>query len=213
MTANEVTAARTELGVTPAECAEHLGVSSADVAAWEAGDTRIPRPAARMLSWLVMMKQRERAFNAAGLPECSWRNQEAARQEVVTDGEVEKWDAHVASCAKCQTIEAYITTHLGPEPPMPGSGSVAILAAIGRFVFALPAWARPALAGAAMLFAMVALDLVLDLLSWLMGGSSPPLGWGHSVRGLVIFTFAGGALGLVYGGCAALYRRLYPRDV
>jgi hypothetical protein len=181
MTASEVAAARLELGLSIPDGAEELGVPESRVADGESGKARIPRFGARALSYLVAMKRRDRAIEAARLPECGWVTQRFKRPDAVDDAdfrrEMNEWDFHSAGCGTCQAREDYIDTHLGPEPEMPLPRSLVVFMAISRPLEAFPGWSHPAFGVAALSFALCVWLCGVDIFWWLVGqAEQPPMG-------------------------------------
>jgi hypothetical protein len=220
MTPSEVVAARAELEMTVSACAEELGVSSVDVAKWESGAAPIPRDTEQMLSWLVAMRRRERAFDAAKLPECAWRIEQTTRDTLAPAKtsselgvEVDKWNAHVANCVTCQAIEEYIDTHLGPEPQLPMPRPLRLLLALIAPAMALPSWARPAAGWAALAGGLFTTRWAFDALAWaVVRSNNPPMSIGRGLKGLLAFMLAGATLGLLWGIGGALVRRFRSQD-
>jgi transcriptional regulator with XRE-family HTH domain len=201
MTSSELTTARLELGFSLAEFAEYMGVSESEVAAWESGKVRIPRPEAQLLSWNVAMKRRDRAIKAARLPECAWANEWDNRPDSddadESIREQEEWDVQTAACSVCQTRENYLTTHLGPPPPVPMPSDVVVLETVERFVDALPVWSRAPLGGAAV-------GLAVSLYEW-------GTGRGVGALGFALFIAGGAVIGLLQWGARELFRRVSGR--
>jgi hypothetical protein len=165
MNGSEVAAARVELEMSLEQMAHQCAVSTEDVRHWEMGLKDVPRGTAKLLSWLVLMKRRDRVMAASGLPDCEWvRSWNGTGMPEGADEaqrHIEALSVHARTCASCQARDQYAAKHLGPPPPMPGSGWLAVIAPIARFGMTLPGWARPALFGAVFLVAIVGFRLAI----------------------------------------------------
>ena len=72
MTAEDLTRARTVLGLSPGELAAEIGLTEPVVRAWEDGSLRIPQQYAIQIVWRAAVAERQAALASSGLPECGW---------------------------------------------------------------------------------------------------------------------------------------------
>jgi hypothetical protein len=208
MTSEDLAAARERLGMNPGELADELAVAEAEVRGWEAGTVRIPRRVAGDVAFRVAVAEQDAALRDAGLPDCPWVVEWDAEPDAPTpEAEVarlERFDEHAAACAVCLARERYAEEHLPPLPSPPMPAGMRFWMAAALTLERLPAWARPAAAGAALLFAISAIRAVF-LLPRLV---RDPRGAGTVVAALAAASAAGAAGGLVYSAVRPAFRRL-----
>jgi len=203
VTAAEFAVARRTLGWTDDEVAAELDVSTAVVRAWAAGDVAVPRRHARQLVWQAAIAERQAVLRESGLPECAWLR---THLETIPDdaGGMERHArataGHLESCEVCRAHERYEAEHCGPLPPPPGSAWFRVFQWIER----VPAWARPAVVGAAILMGIVLLRM-LFLVPALM---ADPGRLGEVALAIVAAGGAGAVGGLAYSLTRPSLRKL-----
>jgi hypothetical protein len=163
MTAEEFTIAKQTLGETDDQLATTLGVTPHVIRAWTQGSTRIPHRDAKYIVFLVAAKQREVALKSSGLPECAWfrahENPPATEKTDELIKHAEALERHFHHCPTCQTREKYVSERFGPMPSPPSAGLLRLFEWVER----VPAIARPAAVGAALLATLVLLRVIFSL--------------------------------------------------
>lgn len=167
LTATELAAARARLGRTPDQMAADLGLTPNVYEAMEAGALAVPKRTAQWVRIQLDALDREAALATSGLPECPWVKAFEARPEPRKIEERtrrhEELIAHVQSCATCQARNRFLDERFGPPPMPPLPGWVRAVGRVGDFAGRLPAWARPAVWGAAALALLTLLRVVFVL--------------------------------------------------
>lgn len=203
----EVRAARERMALSHAQLAVHLGLTEAQVRAWEAGTTTPPRGAGQNLAHLLASHEQNAAIEAAGLPACTWEPESDASSLADFDGVsamLKRIEQHAADCPVCQARERYIREHCPalPEPYKPPLTRLVLW--IARHP--LPRWLRPAALGAAALFLIVAARMLFTVVGYTLGGKFP--GFGGMLPALLAATGAGAFGGLAYSAVRPTLRRL-----
>ena len=171
MNSTELLTARQRLGLTPDQLAAELGIPPHAYRACEEGRATLPRHQAQMVTYRVAEAERDAALAASGLPECGWIadwDRRAPRADATPEATVRHLDeaqAHAGSCPTCQAREQFVRERFPEMPAPPVPGWVRVVGAAGDWLRARPAWARPALVGAAALAAMTLVRVLLLLLA------------------------------------------------
>lgn len=210
MNSMELAAARQRLGLTPDELAAELDIPPHAYRACEAGRAQLPRRTARTLAFLVAAEERRAALEASGLPSCEWiaewdrRSPPDAATPAAMMHHLEEAQTHEAGCAVCQARDRFVRERFPdmPTPPLPGWMRLA--AATVDWFDARPAWARPALFGAAALAGMT----VVRALFMLPAAGSNPRVLLHALAAIVLAAVAGAIGGLVYAFAGRPLRRI-----
>lgn len=205
MTAAEMRAAQQNIGLSDEAVAAELGLTPAVVAAWRAGSTAIPERHAAQLRWRAAIAERHAATEASGLPACAWvqawENRPVPDEPEAMRRHFEGLTAHGESCPTCTARAEYVEKRFGPLPPPPSPGG--LVRAIG-LLERVPAWARPAAIGAAILGAIVGLRIVFVLPAM----ASQPRRFAEALVALIAAMGAGAAGGLAYSLTRSTLRRL-----
>ncbi|MEJ2217464.1 MAG: hypothetical protein P8099_12705 [Gemmatimonadota bacterium] len=161
----EAATARERLGFSPEQLAAELGVTEAEVEAWEAGRMAVPKSAARRLAWRAALAERKAALAASGLPECDWLKAWEAEPVPTKMKErvkrLEAANAHAAACPVCKARADYVKQHLPPLPEQPVPAWAGALRWFMAKVQLLPKWARPAAYGGALIGGIVVIRAAL----------------------------------------------------
>ena len=207
MTSEEFNSARRLLGESYDQFASNCGVTPDVLRAWSQGTARIPRLHAKYIRFLVAAKEREVAVQSSGLPECDWllaHGNTAAtdtRDEVIRNAESNR--QHAAQCATCQARLTFITERFGPMPAFPLPRGLWLLRPL-EWVEHLPAIARPAVIGAALIATHVLLGVIFFLPRFIRAPSE------LATAGIGLLTAAvGGAIGgFAYSLTRPTFKRL-----
>lgn len=123
MQASEFRSLRAKLSDSDEELAESLGEPVQRLRSWLNGAATVPRRPARVLSWLVAVKERQVALAASGIDECAWINRWDSVEAPTDIDEMTKHHeaaaAHILGCATCQARERYVKERLPDLPPFP----------------------------------------------------------------------------------------------
>lgn len=206
MTASELCAAQEKLGLSNEALAAELAVTPHVVDAWRAGSLAVPKKLAEELRWRAAIAERQAAVEASGLPACAWVREWEGRAVPTGLDAVEKHfkslTTHSGSCATCIARDRYVEERFGPLPPPPSLGG--FMGTVFLLLEKVPAWGRPAAAGAAILGAIVSLRLLFALPSaW-----SEPARLVEALIALVAAMGAGAAGGFAYSLTRPALRRL-----
>lgn len=203
ITADEVRAARERMGLTPGELAVEMGVSERDLRGWEDGSVKPGRGTEQNLAFAAALLEQRAKLNASGLPECAWANewtQELHRSSGARiAAHVQRLRDHFAACPTCTARERFLQEHGPPLPPPYAPPAF-------RWLARVPPWLHPAALGAAVVFAMSALNALAGGIGAALGGHFP--GWSGLVPALLAATGAGASGGLVYSAVRPALRRL-----
>jgi len=198
MTTQEFAVLRTQLQMSDDELAKRLGVRSQLIAKW--GDGRIPI-AERFEDALHAIQYGTRAESvlaASGLPHCSVADDVRARiasGAALTGAEVRSATRHVRRCPTCQARERYVIDHIGVRKTATrGNVMTRVVGQTLSYADLLPEWARPAALGAALLFGIVAVRIVIPLLFILVLGPHRLIG-ALQLLGVPFMASLGGAAG------------------
>ncbi|MBK6781203.1 MAG: hypothetical protein IPG75_16940 [Gemmatimonadetes bacterium] len=204
MTGLDLERRRMALGWTADQVGEALGEHTEQVEQWERIRGALPGSVARRVEWVLACLERQRAFEAAGLPACTVAG---AILEGVDVGDAdafmragEEAERHTAGCAVCQARARFAET-LPPLPPMPLGPLMRAIGALHEWNATLPAWLRPGVWGAVGLGAMTVFRVAI--LSLMRGGPTREGGLA------ILMALGAGAWGGVVGGVA--YRAVRPR--
>jgi transcriptional regulator with XRE-family HTH domain len=206
MTASEAAAARRSAGLTLEDLADELGVTPGIVRAWEAGAVAVPRRHAQHLAHRAAVAEREAALAASGLAECGRVAELLSAAEVSPLDETpacyEAVEAHARACPLCQARERFVAERFGPLPEPPTPAWLRPFEWLER----APAWARPAILGAAGLAAVVSLRVLVALPAVV----SNPRKLGEALVAVLAAAAAGAAGGLAYSATRPTLKRLGP---
>jgi hypothetical protein len=202
MTPEEFAAAQRFLGETDDQLAGTLGVTPQIVREWSQGTAQVQPDEAEELTLLVDVKRRVLALESSGLPQCEWiRSHEPATGN--TDEFIKHANAlkrHVRRCPTCQAREKFLSDRFEPMP-------------IPRFTRAprlsewanrVPAIARPAAVGGALVATIVLIRILFSLLRV----PSPPREFVTAGVALLAAFGAGGLGGFAYSLTRPLFKRL-----
>lgn len=204
MTAEDLTRARTVLGLSPGELAAEIGLTEPVVRAWEDGSLRIPQQYAIQIVWRAAVAERQAALASSGLPECTWvtRWMDAA-PPLGAGAQREHLDAlrrHAAVCPHCTARARFVEQNFPPMPDLPIPPTVRALRTAGSALKRFPVWLRVTVVGAA----VVGVITVLRIAGSAIGGEGPsPL---TALRLIFGFTVIGAYLGAVAGITYAVVR-------
>ncbi|HET6229894.1 MAG TPA: hypothetical protein VFE05_07495, partial [Longimicrobiaceae bacterium] len=151
MTGAELRAAREGLALPRAALAEELGVPEQQVWDWESGVARIPSRSAALVAYKAALARREAAMESSGLPACTFvREWNAQPMPPGTEPQLRRLEAlarHARSCPTCVARDLHARGHLPPLPRRPAGGPAGVVGWAWDRIEALPAWARPPIAG------------------------------------------------------------------
>lgn len=202
MTSEEFAAAQRFLGETDEQLAAALGVTPDVVRAWSQGTARVPPHEAGQLALFVDVKQRALALESSGLPQCEWvlSNEPTSNDMDEITRSADALERHIRRCPTCRAREKFLTERFGPMPT-PGLTGVA-----GVFEWAdrVPAIARPAVVGAALLAALVLIRILFALPRLL----SEPREFVTAGVALLAAVGAGAVGGFTYSLTRPLFKRL-----
>src|SRR5689334_22899303 len=200
MTASELVAARTRLGLSVEQFASQLGLPRDWYVDFEDGRAKLPKRETQLVVFLVACAERDEALAQSGLAMCPWieqwqREAPAAGAKAGARAEyLERAGAHVKGCAICQARDQFVKERFPDMPKPPVAGWIRVLAGVASWIEARPAWARPAFYGAAIFGALTAFRNVFVLL----GAARPPKLLLTAVGAIVVALLLGAAGGLGY---------------
>lgn len=167
MTGTDLRRRRLALNWTPEKLGELLGESGDRITGWEDLDGPLPRPIVRQMEWALAVGERDKAMEACPVPPCEVAERIGAtidpRQRSSVERVMAEFDVHEKGCSACQARKAY-ADRLPPLPPFPMPGGMRAVVAVAEQVRRLPAWLRPAAAGALIMGAMTLFRALLIIL-------------------------------------------------
>ena len=198
MTTQEFAALRAQLQMSDDELAKRLGVTSQLIAKWGDGRIRIAERFEDALHAIQYNMRAESALAASGLPHCSVADAVRARIEsgaALTGAAVRSATRHVRRCPTCQARERYVIDHIGVRKTATRDNVMTkVVGQAFSYADLLPEWARPAALGAALLFGIVAVRIVIPLLFTLLFGPRRLVG-ALQLLGVPFMAALGGAAG------------------
>lgn len=157
MTGAELARRRVAAGLTLDQLAEVLGEPAAEVERWESIDGSLPGSLQRRIEWELAVLERDRAIDAAGLPDCATATAIVDGADPARSKDLERrmreLEAHAPGCEICTARDAFVRT-LPPLPPVPHSAAVRALAWMIERGRRLPPWLRPAALGGVLMLAL-----------------------------------------------------------
>lgn len=200
MTAEDLTRARTLLGVSPGELAAEMGLTEPVVRAWEDGSLRIPQQYAIQIVWRAAVAERQAALASSGLPECVWvgRWMDASPPRGVAQREhLGALRRHAAECPQCTARARFIEQNFPPMPDLPVPAPVRALRVAGKSLKRLPQWLRAAVVGAV----AVGVFTILRVAGMAVAGDGPsPLDALVLIAGSIVGgAYLGAVAGITYG--------------
>lgn len=210
ITASELEAARTRLGLSEKEFASELGMPVDWYVDFEAGRSKLPKKEAEWVAYRLACAERDDALAKSGLPTCQWIEQ-WRREQPPASAKLEKrvayyesGEAHAKACPTCLAREQFVKEHFPNMPQPPVSGWMRALRATATWIAARPEWSRPAFYGAIILAAMTLIRLPILLVR---GVRQPNLLL--TALGIVLAaSLAGAGGGLVYSFIGRPARRV-----
>ncbi|MBK8002572.1 MAG: hypothetical protein IPK12_01225 [Gemmatimonadetes bacterium] len=167
MTGTDLRRRRLALNWTPEKLGELLAESGDRITGWEDLDGPLPRPIVRQMEWALAVGERDKAMEACPVPPCEVAERIGAtidpRQRSSVERVMAEFDVHEKGCSACQARKAY-ADRLPPLPPFPMPGGMRAVVAVAEQVRRLPAWLRPAAAGALIMGAMTLFKALLTIL-------------------------------------------------
>jgi hypothetical protein len=200
MTAEDLTRARTVLGLSPGELAAEIGLTEPVVRAWEDGSLRIPQQYAIQIVWRAAVAERQAALASSGLPECTWVTRWMDSAPPPGAGaQREHLDAlrrHAAVCPHCTARARFVEQNFPPMPDLPIPTVVRALRTAGKALKRLPVWLRATVVGAVAVGALT----IVRIAGLAVGGDGPsPLtALGLIIGAIIIGAYQGGVAGITY---------------
>ena len=170
MTASELVAARTRLGLSLDQFASQLGIPRDWYVDFEEGKAKLPKRETQLVAFLVACAERDEALAKSGLATCPWieqweREAPPANAKPGARGDyLQRAGAHVKTCAACRAREQFVKERFPDMPKPPVAGWIRVLVGVAAWIEARPAWARPPLYGAVFFAGLTALYNVFTLL-------------------------------------------------
>jgi hypothetical protein len=207
MTSEEFNTARRLLGQSYDQFASDCGVTPDVLRAWSQGRARIPRLHVKYIRFLVAAKEREVALQSSGLPECEWLLAHGNIPATDTPDEVmRKADSnrhHSDRCLTCQARLNFVTERFGPMPAFPVPRGLWLLR-VFEWVERVPAMARPAVIGAALLATHVPVGVLFSLPRFIKA----PGELATAAIGLLVAAAGGAMGGFAYSLTRPTFKRL-----
>ncbi len=200
MSAEELTRARTVLGLSPGELAADIGLTEPVVRAWEDGSLRIPQHYAIQIVWRAAVAERQAALASSGLPECAWVTRWMDSAPPLGAGaQREHLDAlrrHAAVCPHCTARARFVEQNFPPMPDLPIPPTVRALRTAGSALKRLPVWLRVTVIGAM----AVGVLTILRIAGLAIGGEgpSPVNALGLLIGAIIIGAYQGAVGGITY---------------
>jgi hypothetical protein len=210
MTASELAAARSRLGLTANQFATELELPLHLYEACESGELKLPKHQAELVAFRLAGAERDEALTQSGLPTCAWFERwerdappdHAALKKHVAH--MERVAAHLETCTVCQAREQFVKDRFPNMPKLPMATWMRVLGAVTRWVDARPEWIRPAFYGAAILAVMTSMRAAIMLLV----AARDPRVLVTALGAIVLASAAGAGGGLVYSFLGKPARRV-----
>lgn len=204
MTAEDLTRARTVLGLSPGELAAEIGLTEPVVRAWEDGSLRIPQQYAIQIVWRAAVAERQAALASSGLPECGWVTRwmdsapppgAGAQRE-----HLDSLRRHAAVCPHCTARARFVEQNFPPMPDLPIPPAVRAMRTAGKALKRLSTWVRATVVGAV----AVGVLTVVRIAGMAVAGEGPSA---VDALGVIVgLTLFGAYLGAVAGITYAIVR-------